>query len=139
MNGIWRAVPGGRQLAQGRETFNERWRDPSSFPCLPSNTAFRPGTSARDHTFRAHPYFGGTMHAIVVGVPAAIGVKRAGWHMRPDNDLRALQGHGIRHVLAQETTHFMRANDLVADGSQSSGAGRHSETRSAPGAMDFSA
>jgi len=40
------------------------------------------------------------VHAIVVRVPAAPGMKGAGWHWRPHNDLRALQGHGICYVLA---------------------------------------
>ena len=35
------------ELAQRGEAFNERLGDSPSFPCLPSNTALRPGTSAK--------------------------------------------------------------------------------------------
>src|SRR5262245_41686718 len=87
------------------------------FSMLALKHSFQTWHQREDYTLRAHAHFGCTMHAIVVGVPAPLGVKCAGWYLRLHNDLRALQGHGIGNVLPQKTAHFLWPNDFVANGS----------------------
>src|SRR5262249_50939718 len=102
MNGIWRAVPVTVSLRRaGKRSTSAGVSFVLSMVSL--KHGFQPWNERQNHTFRAHSYFGSAMHPIVVGMPAAIGVKRAGGHMRLHNDRCALQGHSVCHILAQET------------------------------------
>src|SRR5215510_2487412 len=117
MNGICRVAPWAVSLRNAGKRSTSAW---GTVICsmLTLKHSFQTWHQREDYAFRAYAHFGCAMHAIVVGMPATLGVKCAGWYLCLHNDLRALQRHGIGNVLPQKTAHFMRADDFVADGSK---------------------
>src|SRR5262245_32898877 len=115
MNGICRAAPLASSL---RRAGKRSTSDAVSFVLLiispPQRSEAR--RQCKQNSLRAHANLGRPWHSVVISPPAAIRIKLRRRQMGLDDDRRALQRQRIGDLLSEESAHFARADDLMADG-----------------------